>query len=178
LPEAEWSAEAAELIGRPVPGREGAPISTFLATMARHPQLFRRWASYSNSLTRRAQLSERERELAILRTGWLCQGEYEWGHHVRSAKAAGVTTAEIKQIIAGPGHPGWDPFEAAIVRSVDELRRDGAISDATWATLAARWDDEKLIELPLLVGHYHGVAWVQNSLRVPLDPDIEGIDAR
>ncbi len=178
LPADAWSREAAEFLGRPVPGRDGAPVSTFLATMARHLPLLARWASYSHSITRKAQLPERARELAILRTGWLCRSDYEWGHHVRMAKAAGVTAAEIEQVIAGPDHPAWDPFDAAIVRSVDELRRDGVISDATWTTLAQRWDERQLIELPLLIGHYHGVAWVQNSLRVPLDPDIEGLAAR
>jgi 4-carboxymuconolactone decarboxylase len=179
LPPEDWSPEAAELLGRPVPGRPAdAPVSTFLATMAHHPALLRRWASYSVSLTRKARIPERERELAILRTGWLCQGAYEWGHHVHSARAAGVTAEEIEQVIAGPDHPAWDPFDAAIVRSVDELRTEGCISDATWATLAERWDEQQLLELPLLVGHYHAVAWVQNSIKVALDPGIGGLEER
>lgn len=178
LPEADWSPDVREFLIRPVPGRENAPVSTFLATLARHFDLLRRWASYSVAVTRKGRLPERDRELAILRTGWLCQGAYEWGHHVQSARRAGVTAEEIAQVIAGPDHPDWSPFDAAIVRSVDELRSVGSISDATWRTLAEHLDEQQLIELPLLIGHYHGVAWVQNSLQTPLDHGIEGLDAR
>jgi alkylhydroperoxidase family enzyme len=178
LPEADWTPEARDLLLRPVPGREHAPVSTFLATMARHFELLQRWASFSVAITRKGHLPGRERELAILRTGWLCQGAYEWGHHVQIARRAGVTAEEIEQVIAGPDHHAWSPFDAAIIRSVDELRSAGAISDATWARLGERLDEQQLIELPLLIGHYHGVAWVQNSLRTPLDPGLEGLEAR
>jgi alkylhydroperoxidase family enzyme len=153
-------------------------VSTFLATLARHFELFKRWASFSVTITRKAHLPERARELAILRTGWLCRGAYEWGHHVESARRAGVTPEEIEQVIAGPDHPAWSGLDGAIVRSVDELRSAGTISDATWSVLAAQLDELQLIELPLLVGHYHGVAWVQNTLRTPLDPGIKGLEAR
>src|SRR5881275_3048625 len=91
MPESEWSPEAAELLVQPVSGWEEASVSTFLATMARHPKLFRRWVTYSVGITRRAQLPEREREIVILRTGWVCQGAYEWGHHVQSARRAGLS---------------------------------------------------------------------------------------
>ena len=41
--------------------------------------------------------------------------------------------------------------------------------------LAARYDERQLIELPMLVGHYHLVAFTLNSLGVQLEPGLEGL---
>jgi hypothetical protein len=48
------------------------------------------------------------------------------------------------------------------------------VSDATWSELADRYDTEQLIEIPMLVGHYHLVAMTLNILGVALDEGIEG----
>ena len=37
---------------------------------------------------------------------------------------------DIDRDLAGPDAPGWDPFDAALVRATDELHRDDFISDA------------------------------------------------
>jgi len=52
---------------------------------------------------------------------------------------------------------------------VEELIEDRALSDPTWDTLAARWDEAQLIEFPMMVGQYVATAYVQNSLRIPLE---------
>ena len=52
------------------------------------------------------------------------------------------------------------------------------VSDATWAALATRLDEKQLIELLMLVGHYHKVAFVQNSLRFSPREGNSGLSAR
>ena len=52
------------------------------------------------------------------------------------------------------------------------------ISDETWAVLARWLDDSQLIELPMIAGHYHMVAFVQNSLRFPIRECNPGLSAR
>src|SRR5262245_45635631 len=59
------------------------------ATLVRHPGLFRRWLPFGGKLLA-GKLPARERELLILRTGWLCRSEYEWGQHVVIGRGAGV----------------------------------------------------------------------------------------
>ena len=34
--------------------------------------------------------------------------------------------------------------------------------------MAKHFDEKQLIEIPVLVGQYQGVAYVQNALRIPL----------
>jgi 4-carboxymuconolactone decarboxylase len=142
------------------------------ATLVRHPGLFRRWLPFGGKLLA-GKLPARERELLILRTAWRCRAEYEWGQHVVIAKSSGVTDDEIARVRSGP-EEGWSEFDAALVRAVDELHDDGCISDATWQTLAGRYDERQLIEVPMLVGHYHMVGFTLNSLGVQREPGVPG----
>ena len=76
-------------------------------------------------------------------------------------------------------HPeSLPPHDAAILRAVEELLADFAISDATWATLAASWDEQQMIELPMMVGQYLTTAFILNSLHVQLGAGNKGLDHR
>ena len=52
------------------------------------------------------------------------------------------------------------------------------IGDVTWKTLAERYDERQLIELPVLIGQYQLVAFYQNSLRLRLHAGNDGLLAR
>src|SRR3954463_9848276 len=122
-------------------GNVGA--SDIFTTLVRHPGLFRKWSPFGGKLLS-GKLPARDRELLILRTGWGTQAEYEWGQHVRIALASNVTQPEVDRVKAGPDDAGWDPFDAALLRAVDELHDDGCITDATWATLADRYSTQQM----------------------------------
>lgn len=149
--------------------------SNIFATLVRHPGLFRRWLPFGGKLLA-GRLSARHRELAVLRTGWLCRSEYEWGQHVILARRAGIDEAEIERVRRGPDAPGWTELEAALLQAADELHTGACISDATWAVLAAELDERQLIEVPMLIGHYHLVAFTLNSLGVQLEPGVAGFE--
>ena len=68
----------------------GKPANIFL-TMANHEKLAKRWLVFGNHILSKSTLDPREREIAILRIGWLCQAGYEWGQHVVIGKAAGMS---------------------------------------------------------------------------------------
>jgi alkylhydroperoxidase family enzyme len=154
---------------------DGLDASNIFATLVRHPGLFRRWLPFGGKLLA-GKLPARERELLILRTGWHCRSVYEWGQHVVIGRQAGLTDDEIRRVQSGPDAPGWDARDASLLRAADELHDDGCVSDATWSVLAARFDDHELIEIPMLVGHYHMVAFTLNSLGVPREPGVPGFD--
>jgi 4-carboxymuconolactone decarboxylase len=162
--------------GRPAP-KSASEVPEIVAMMLHHPQLYDKHISLSIELGTRGAIGMREREIAILRLGWLCQAPFEWGEHVKKAKAIGFTSEEIERIRQGSSASGWDEHERAIVRAVEELHAHAMISDETWEILARRFDERQLIELPILVGQYQTVAYSQNSLRVRLSPDNPGLTA-
>ncbi len=145
-------------------------------TLARHPNLLRQWMPFTVALVVTGVLPPRLRELAILRTGWLCLAEYEWGQHAVFARRAGISNQEIARVKSGPEAGGWTEMEAAMLRAVDELHYDACVSDDTWAILAAHLDERQLIEVPILVGQYHIVCFTLNTLGIQREPGIGGFD--
>jgi alkylhydroperoxidase family enzyme len=164
LPEAERDAQARELLADVA----GGPTVNIFATLVRHPGLFRRWMPFGGKLLA-GKLPARDRELLILRAGWLCGSAYEWAQHAPLGRRAGLSPTEVERVAAGPDDPAWDAADATLLRAADELHTDACITDATWAALAERYDERQLIEIPMLVGHYHLVAFTLNSLGVPVE---------
>src|SRR5437588_11526996 len=121
LPASERDEQAQELLGG-VGGVTG-PASNIFDTLVRHPGLFRRWLPFGGKLLA-GKLPARERELLILRTGWLCQAEYEWAQHRLIAHSVGLSDAEIDRVREGPEASGWEPFDATLLRAADELHAE------------------------------------------------------
>ena len=153
----------------------GGTVNIF-RTLVRHPGLFRKWMPFGGKLLS-GRLPARERELLILRIGWLCRSEYEWAQHVVVGRSAGLTDMEIERIKYGPDAAGWEPFDAVLLRAADELKNDSCITDETWASLAERYDDRQLIEVTMVVGHYILVSGTLNSLGVAIEDGVLGFDA-
>lgn len=150
---------------------EGTDLNIF-ATLAHHPKLLKRWAAFGGTLLFSGRLSPRDRELLILRTGYLCGAGYEWGQHVLIALEAGVSQDDIDRVPLGPDHAGWSATEAVLLGAVDELHHGSRITDATWAALAESYDIQQLIEICMVVGQYHLVAFIVNSLGVEAEPGL------
>ena len=171
LPPEEQDDRARELLGGV---RVGAPASNIFTTLVRHPGLYAKWLPFGGKLLA-GKLPARERELLILRTGFRCRSEYEWGQHLVIGRAAGLTDAEIARVADGPTADGWSAADALLLRAADELHDTSTLSDETWAALAARYDERQLIELPMLVGHYTLLAMTLNAIGVEREPGVEGL---
>ncbi len=169
LPSQGRDPKTAELL-EGLKGFSGTELNIF-ATLARHPRLLKRWSAFGGVLLYGGALPARERELLILRAGYLCRSPYEWGQHVTIGLAAGLTDEEVARVADGPDAAGWSAGDATVLRATDELHADSRIGDDTWAALAARWDEQQLIELCMVVGQYHLVAMTLNSLGVEPESD-------
>jgi 4-carboxymuconolactone decarboxylase len=176
LPESEWPEGLRTVLGARPPA-VGARLgdNNIFSTLARHPDLFGAWLPFGGFLLGSGVLPARDRELLILRTGYNCGSSYEWGQHVRIAERVGIERSEILRVAEGPGAEGWTATEAALLRAADELHERAKIADETWAVLSSVYDDPALIEIAMLVGHYHLVAFALNSLEVELDDGLEGL---
>jgi alkylhydroperoxidase family enzyme len=162
LADAEIDAETRARLG-------GAGMLNIFRTLAHHPKLLKRWLVFGNHILGKNTLPERDRELLILRIGWLCRAEYEWTQHVAIAKGCGLSDDDIARIAAGPEAAGLDEFDRVQLRAVDELRRDAFLSDATWQALAERYDTQQILDLIFTVGQYQLVSMALNSLGVQLE---------
>jgi 4-carboxymuconolactone decarboxylase len=140
-------------------------------TFAHYPKLATPRGPGSNYVNQHSNLLPRHRELLILRTGWDCQAEYEWAQHVGNVGHGRAIGLPIERLAAGPDAPGWDPFEAWLLRAADELYRDSFVSDRTWAALAARFDNVMMINALITASNYRMVSMALNALGVQIDPE-------
>ena len=171
LPESEWDDDAEEFLRRVE--RDGRILNIY-TTLARHPKLLKRWGVFGTHVLYKSTLPARDRELLILRTGWRCRSEYEWGQHVAIARGCGITDEEIDRVTEGPDATGWSQSEAALLRAADELLSDAFIGDDTWRTLSQRFDTRQLIDIIFTVGQYNLISMALNTLGVQLDDGVEG----
>jgi 4-carboxymuconolactone decarboxylase len=143
-------------------------------TLAHHPKLMKRWMVFGSHVLSKSSLPPRERELAILRVGWLCRAQYEFGQHTVIGLRCDVTAAEIRALTKPLDAHDWSPHDRVLLEAVDELHADQVVRDETWAQLVATWTTPQVLDLLAAVGQYTLVSMALNTCGVELD---EGIPA-
>ena len=71
----------------------GKPVNLYRA-LGNHPALAAAWTEFANSIRHDSATPRALRELMILRTAQIARSEYEWAHHLRMARKAGVSEAQ------------------------------------------------------------------------------------
>ena len=171
LPADEWDdatrAALAGVVPRTRQNPEGAGVA--LATLVRHPDLTKAFLAFSSYLLARSTLPPRVREVAILRVAKRRGCAYEWKHHAGFAADLGLSDAEIEA--AGDGK-STDPLDAVVLRAVDELEDESALSEPTWTALGEHLDERQRMDLVFTVGGYALLAMAFNTFGV--QPEQEG----
>ncbi|WP_067543604.1 carboxymuconolactone decarboxylase family protein [Nocardia crassostreae] len=147
----------------------GTDDAHLFSTLGRTRGLFRGWLHYSGRLMPGGRLRRYDTELVILRVAHLRQCEYEMDHHIRLGKRAGVTREILERLRIGPAAPGWSDKERALLAAVDQLVTTRDLDDSAWKTLAAHYDERRLIEIVLLTNQYEGLASTITALRIQTD---------
>lgn len=178
MPPAERDDKTRDLLASMRISADGDDMNLF-ATLAHHPGLLKRWSQFGGKLLFGGRLSDRDREVLILRTAANTGADYEWGHHRGLGRAAGLTDAEI-DALAGPLTETDSTLTAddlLLVRAADELHAHQVINDDTWQALAESHDEQQLIEVCMVVGQYHMVAFTVRSLGIQLEAGYDGFPA-
>jgi AhpD family alkylhydroperoxidase len=145
-----------------------APPAIF-TTLGRGRGLFWGWLHFAGTLMPGGKLPRRETEMVILRVASLRDCDYEFTHHVRLSRRAGVRSEDVERIKIGSTAIGWAGNEQLLMRTTEELIGAKDLSDASWTALRAAYDERTAIELLLLIGHYDMLATTLMTLR--LEPD-------
>ena len=138
---------------------------------------FNDWGSYV--LSRRNDLPAREREIVILRIGYLCKSGYEFTQHTRIGLNSGLTAAEIEAIKRG-ADAGWSRAEAVFIKPAYELHPDQFVTDPTWAELGRHFSQKQCMDVVFTAAQYTRVSMMLNTFGVQLDkgqtldPDLKG----
>src|SRR6266446_3767579 len=114
-------------------------IFNIFKVLAHHPKLVKRWTPFAGHILAKQTLPFRDRELLILRIGWLNQAEYEFAQHELIARKGGVSDADIERVKQGPKAQGWSAEAAAVLQVADDLYENSVVSDSTWAALSEKY---------------------------------------
>lgn len=112
------------------------------------------YARMGNAIRYKGTLDPVLRELAITRTGILCDAEYEVVAHKRIGKAVGVTDAQNDALEEGASSDVYSDLEKAVLRFTDDVVQNDCPSDETFKPLAEQLSSADLVELYLAIGFY------------------------
>jgi alkylhydroperoxidase family enzyme len=166
--EPPYSPAASAAFDRVMP--EGMPPLLLFRTLAVNERVLLRLMA--GGLLDRGSLTLRDRELVIDRTCFRCGAEYEWGVHVTFfGPRVRLTAEETRDLCADdPDATVFSERERLLLLLCDELHATATVGDTLWTALAKEWSQEQLVELVVLAGYYHSIAFAVNALRVPLEP--------
>ena len=141
-------------------------IFNIFKVLAHHPKLVKRWTPFAGHILGKQTLPFRDRELLILRIGWLNQAEYEFAQHELIAKKGGVSDADIVRLKDGPKAAGWSEKESRAAagrrRPVRQFRRVGRdLGHAVEALFDRAADGRRLHRRPV----QHGLVGPQQLRR-------------
>ena len=181
LPRKEWPPEMRDALAamrpptpryQPAQRQDRPQAGNTLDTFALHADLARAFFTFNGHVLYATSLTERQREILVLRVAARRKSAYLWAQHLFLGRDGGLSDEEMARVAFGPEAPFFEPLETALIRSVDELVDDGAISAETWQVLAAEFDAQQLLDVVFTVGCYNTVAWFFRSFDLEVDPEI------
>ena len=132
---------------------------------------FRPWLALGGALLGSLELDPKLRELAILRVAALTGCEYERAQHEAIAIGVGARPEQVADLAAGRISGGeFEPAEELVLRFVGEVVESRGAGVASVAEVEAALSAREVVELLLVVSHYHGLALLLNTTGVDPDP--------
>jgi len=151
---------------------QGKGSANIYTTLANHVPMADAWTPFANYTFNGSKAPPRSREMAILRTAWLCQAPYDWSQHAAIAQRYGLTEAEVMRVAEGPAAPGWTDLDRRVLTAVDELRYDGAPSARSWAALKSALGEQPAMDVVMTAAQYEMGSMILNSAGVQLDANL------
>lgn len=141
--------------------------------MAHSPAYFEQYCRLGRAIRFKGELDPIVRELAITRTGILCEAPYEVVAHKRIGKGVGVTDEQNEALANWKDAACFDETQRAALAFTDEVVTQRRPTDATFNAIAAKLTPGALIELQLSIGFYIMTSKFLETFGVDLQPVTE-----
>jgi alkylhydroperoxidase family enzyme len=138
--------------------------------MAHSPSYFEQYCRLGGAIRNKGELDPVVRELAITRTGILCEAPYEIVAHKRIGKNAGVTDEQNAALENWESATCFDVLQRAALAFTDEIVRLRRPTDTTFNAIAAKLTPAALIELQLSVGFYIMTSKFLETFAIDMQP--------
>ena len=138
--------------------------------LANHPRLVAAWSDFSKALRHDTRTPRKLRELVILRGAQLMRSEYEWAQHLKMARQAGVSDAQIEALSSWKKSELFDAREKAALLLAEAVT-NGRVSDEVYAEAMKHFDHHDYVELSITAAFYAMVGRMLDAMGVQLEPD-------
>jgi len=141
--------------------------------MAHSPSYFEQYCRLGGAIRHKGELDPVVRELAITRTGILCEAPYEIVAHKRIGKNAGVTDEQNAALEDWRSATCFNDLQRAALAFTDEIVKLRRPTDVTFEAVSARLTPAALIELQLSVGFYIMTSKFLETFAIDMEPVTE-----
>ena len=151
---------------------QNADKNPVLLTFAHHPKLADLFSQLNIHLLSTNTLPVKLRQIAIMRTAWICKATYMWSSHLRTSIRSGLAPDIFRPIQVGRGDPYFTDFERVVIRATEELVQDKVLGEESWRSLMAEWSNQQMLDFLFTVGAYVTIAGVMRSTGVERQPEL------
>ncbi len=141
--------------------------------MAHSPAYLEQYCRLGGAIRHKGELDPVVRELAITRTGILCEAPYEIVAHKRIGKNVGVTEEQNEALENWQSANCFDEVQRAALAFTDEIVKLRRPSDATFNAIASKLTPAALVELQLAVGFYVMTSKFLETFEIDMQPVAE-----
>jgi alkylhydroperoxidase family enzyme len=122
--------------------------------LAHSPSHLEQYCRLGGAIRHKGELDSVVRELAITRTGILCEAPYEVVAHKRIGRNVGVTDEQNATLENWQDASCFDDVQRAALAFADEIVTLKRPTDATFKAIAAKLTPGALVELQIAIGFY------------------------
>ena len=141
--------------------------------MAHSPSYLEQYCRLGGAIRNKGELDPVIRELAITRTGILCEAPYEIVAHKRIGRNVGVTDEQNAALEDWQSATCFNEVQRAALAFTDEIVKLRRPTDATFNAIAAKLTPGALVELQLAVGFYIMTSKFLETFAIDLQPVTE-----
>ena len=109
------------------------------------------------------------RELVILRVAGRRRYGYEWAHHLRPARLAGMSQDAIDALAQEAIPHTLPPASQAVLQAVDAVLADHTVPSDVQARLVDAYGTEGVVEIVVLCGLYTLLGYMTKAFDIPVE---------
>jgi alkylhydroperoxidase family enzyme len=141
--------------------------------MAHSPRHLEQYCRLGRAIRSEGELDPVLRELAITRTGILCEAPYEVAAHKRIGKGVGVSDEQNAALEHWQSATCFNDAQRAVLAFTDEVVRLPRPTDATFNAIKQKLTARALVELQLAIGFYIMTSKFLETFKIDLEPTTE-----
>jgi alkylhydroperoxidase family enzyme len=153
------------------PGTATGTPGNWWTVFALVPDVFKHaLAGFTLYRSKNRKLDPKLRELGQIRTGFVCESQFVFSQHCKTARSVGLREEKIAAVPAWSTSDVFSPVERALLAYTDELvLQGGRVQDAIFEKLREFLSDEEILEFSYITCTYQLHSTMCRALRLEYD---------